>query len=91
MTKEEKLLLIQEAREFGCKSVTIEGVVYELGKALPTNEPINEEALGEAVKNMSVLDEYSQDEILYYSSPYFEELQEQKELKAKQLQERNDG
>lgn len=91
MTKEERMALIQEAKESGCSSITIEGVVYTLASVqfdeVIRREPMSEEEIQNAVKKMSVLDEYSEEEILYYSTPYFEQLQAQKELRAKQLKE----
>jgi hypothetical protein len=44
---------------------------------------MNEKELEEAFKNLSIFDELSEDEILYYATPYFDELMAQKEERRK--------
>jgi hypothetical protein len=53
-------------------------------------QPIPEKLAEELVKPMSVLDEMSSEEILYYATPYYDELQAQKEAHAQKLAEEQD-
>ena len=89
MTKEKRLELIQEAKDLGLKSITIDGIVYEFGvtkQVLPPTE-LTEEQVKALVNPMSVLDDYSEDEITYYATPYFDEIQEQKKIREQQLKD----
>ncbi len=76
MTKAE---LIAEARELGCKSITLDGIVYEIGPApKEIQEPLTDEQAKELVKNISVFDEMTEEEVLFYATPYFDTIQENK-------------
>lgn len=91
MTSEERIKLLLEARDLGMKSVTVEGVTYEFGEpkkqVVEAITDLTEEQVKALVNPMSVLDDYSDDEVLYYSTPYFDELQERKNLREQQLKD----
>lgn len=92
MTKEERLELIKEAKELGLKAIEIEGVRFELGEAKPVNNaiPLTEEQAKAMFTDSMVLDEMSDDEILYYSTPYYDQLQHEKKLKEEQKKLKED-
>lgn len=76
---------IEEARCLGIKAITIDGVTYELGPKPINHSPIPDMEAAELLKPMSPFDDLSEDEILYYSTPYFEQLQAQKKEHEEQL------
>lgn len=92
MTKEERLELIKEAKELGLKAVEIEGVRFELGESKPVTNavPLTEEQAKAMFTDSMVLDEMSDDEILYYSTPWFDVLQHEKKLKEEQKKLKED-
>jgi hypothetical protein len=89
MTPKRKAKLIAEARELGISEMVIEGVTYKLGHT-PKPVEMTEADLKNAVKFQSPLDDLSDDEVLYYHSSYFDELQEQKQLRKEQIKNKED-
>lgn len=87
MTKRERVKLIQEAQELGLKSITIEDITYELGIVPKKNTIVPDLDAKDIVNPISFLDELSEDEVLYWSSPYYDDLQEQKLKRAQQLKD----
>lgn len=87
MKKEKRLELIKEAKELGLKSIKIDGVEYELGEYRPKLEPqpLTEEQAKAMFADTKILDEMSDDDILYYSTPYWDQLQHEKKTKEEQL------
>ena len=84
MTKEQRLELINEAKEIGLKSITIDDVVYEFGESKPAEVeivPIDPELFARKIAEETFTDE----EILYYASPYYDELQEKKKKHEEHL------
>lgn len=92
MTKKKRLELIQEAKELGLKSIELNGVKYEIGQHAPAIEQktISEEESKALLKALTStpLDEVTEDEVLYYATPYYDQLQEQKKLKQQQDQDK---
>ena len=86
-TKQEIKEIILEARELGLEFVEIDGVKYGLGKMqIAAKTFVEEMKAEEIVKPLSVLDEYSEEEIKYWATSYFDELQAKKEARSKQKQ-----
>lgn len=85
MTKTKRTALIKEARELGLKSIEIDGVTYNFddpkSKTVPTLEA------KDIVNPMSALDDLSEDEILYYATPYYDEMQHNKKIREQQLKD----
>lgn len=77
MTKQERIELIEEAKILGMKSVTIDGVTYEFKEEpiLIESTPATDDEIN---KMMNFGPEYSDEEILFYATPYFDQLQEEK-------------
>lgn len=75
-----KKLLIEEARELGCKSITFDGITYEIGKVQAVQEP-------QEVKFEDLVPKEDPDEILYWATPWYDHIQEEKKLKEQQLKE----
>lgn len=53
----------------------------------PTQSMVPELKAEEIVKPMSIFDEISPEELLFYATPYYDELQRKKEQHAQQLKE----
>lgn len=58
-------------------------LISNMGETEPTTSQLNPEDI---VKPLSVLDELSEEEIGYWSTPYFDELQAKKELRRQELE-----
>jgi hypothetical protein len=69
---------IAEARLLGCTAVTVEGVTYQIGSEPQVEKNVPELKAEEIVNPLSVLDEMDEDEITYWATPYYEELQAKK-------------
>lgn len=78
---------IEFARAQGCKSIEIDGVKYEIGPAPLSHAPVPELKAEEIVKPLSALDDLTEEEILYYATPYYDELQRRKEAHKQKLAE----
>lgn len=91
MTKEERFNIINEAYEFGLTSVTIDGVKYEWQAKKRPNSEVPDLEASELIKEMSPFDGLSEEDILYWSSPHYDTIQAEKELKAKHAKEQLDG
>ncbi len=79
---------IEEARSLGVTEVTVNGITYKLGSAPTSHEPVPDQEAKDIVQPMSVLDQYSDEEILFYSTNYFDELQAKKKQHEEHLKER---
>ncbi len=70
---------------------SVTGLPPQEQKQTPTETPAQQDLKPEdIVKPLSALDEYSEDEILYWSTPYFDELQAKKALRAQQIKDKED-
>lgn len=79
---ETKMALLKQAKEMGLTSVKIGDVEFQLGqakeaKAAPDAQELKAEQL---VNPPNILDQLSDEELLYYATSYFNELQEKKRL-----------
>ena len=88
-TKDELKEIIDNAREFGMAQVEVDGVKYHINPitSTPFCHPVPELKPEDIIKPLSVLDDMDEDEILYWSSPFYDEIQTNKEL---QLQARKE-
>lgn len=93
-TSEEIAMIIDNAKRIGVHTVTIDDVVYDLHRNIEPKLPVNPSQLptGEVTpedifKNASPFDEPSDDEVLYWSSPYMDILEAQKLERAQQLKD----
>ncbi len=82
--------IISEAKLMGMTAVTIDGVRYEWSAA-KTSGPVPDTDMADLIKEMSPFDGLSEEDILYWSSPYYDTIQAEKELKAKHAKEQIDG
>lgn len=90
-TDEEIKAIIERAKQIGCASVEIDGVTYNLYQGdVVTNSStkiVPDMEAKELVVPLSPFDEMSEDEILYWSTPFYDELKHQKELRAQQIKD----
>lgn len=92
LTGIEILQVMEKAKELGLKHVKMDGFEAsfdDLKQEVPTHivqnpEPVTDES---SFKHGSILDEITEDEVKYWSTPYYDEIQAQKELHKKQLEE----
>lgn len=91
MTKQERLEIINDAKEMGLTSVTIDGVKYEWSVTSRAYGPVLDTDASDLIKEMSPFDGLSEEDILYWSSPYYDQIQADKDLKAKHAKEQIDG
>lgn len=94
LTAAEILQVLEKAKELGLQHIEVEGFEASFGQpsaSAPSPQPTVNPQLGavqpvperdaeDIVKPMSVFDEMTDEEILYYSTPYYDELQAKKEL-----------
>ena len=78
-SKEELLQIFETAKELGMTKITIDGAEYQLDIIAKPTGPVPEMSAEEIVNPLSVLDEMDEDEIKYWSSPYYDELMANKE------------
>ncbi len=70
---------------------SVTGLPPQEQKTVPVETPAQQDLKAEEiVKPLSALDEYSEDEILYWSTPYFDELQAKKAMRAQQIKDKED-
>lgn len=88
MTKETRLELIQEAKELGLRAITIEGVTYEIRASGDMNvEPLIVPDLEASalLSPESVFDSLTDEEILFWSTPEYDAIQEKKQQHQEHL------
>lgn len=80
-TKEQIKEMIEFAREQKLESIEIDGIKYTLGSNIgfPRSAIVPEMKPEEMVRPLSVLDEMSEEEIQYWATPWYDQLQAQKE------------
>lgn len=82
MSREELKQLLEQAKELGVESVEIEGIKYTLRRdPVMRQDYVPEVAPEEILKPLSAFDELSEEEVLYYATPYYDELQARKQEK----------
>jgi hypothetical protein len=90
LTAQEIMAVMEKAKELGTQSLEVEGVKisFEKGFRPKADLPMTTEVpLNEVFKGSSVWDEMSDEELLYYATPYYDELQEKKKAHAQKLEE----
>ena len=96
LTTLEIIQVMTQAKELGFTNLKIDGLELNSTSKQPVAEPVKatepppaDLKPEEIVSPLSVLDELTDEEILYWSTPYYQELQEKKEAmkQAKALQE----
>lgn len=85
MDAEEIKKLIALARESGCAEIIIEGVKYVLGHPIlgGPKEPVLDAKSEDLIKPLSSFEEIDEEEVLYWSSPYYDQYMADKEKKSK--------
>lgn len=91
-TPEEIAMILDNAKRIGCHSVTIDNVVYQLHEHMEIEQKINPSIPDEVkpediMAKLSAFDMPSDEEILYFATPYYDQLQAEKELRAQQLKD----
>jgi hypothetical protein len=94
MTPKQTIALIKEAKALGLKSIKIGEVEvnFEGEKEVHPRTEVPELKPEDIVKPMSVMDELSTEEQLFYATPYYDELQLKKKLHQEAIKSGvNDG
>jgi hypothetical protein len=84
---------IAEAREAGVTAITIDGVTYNIGLVAETKvaTAVPELKPEQIVAPLSILDDLTEEEILFWSTPHYDEIQEQKAAQAAKAKEELNG
>lgn len=84
MTEDLEILkTLVKAKELGVSMDDVEAFKAKQKVSVP------ETKAEDIVTPMSILDEFSEEEILFYATPYFDELQNKKEAQKQKLAEEN--
>lgn len=74
------------ARDHGLTSIEVDGVKFNVpGESVKVLDFVPDMKPEEIIKPMNTLDEMSDEEILYYATPYYDELQTKKKYREEQL------
>ena len=86
MSPDDIIKIMREAKELGITSLKVDGL--EIGGIQPKkqDEP-SQEKIEEIIKQFSILDSIPDEEILYWSTPYGQELEQKRLAREKQLKE----
>ena len=89
-SREELKEILEQAKEFHVKQVEVDGVKYTLDSQIgfPKLQAVADLKADEIVSPLPAFEEYTDEEILYWSTDYFDELQAKK--KAMQEQKNSD-
>lgn len=86
MTAEDLIKVMEKAKELGFTEIKVDGVDLKIGPQI-TKSHLPDLTAEELVKPPSVLDDLSDEEILYFATPYFDELQAKKAKHQEALKE----
>lgn len=88
MIDKEKLReALEFARENGLLSIEIDGIKMEV-PPIKAEEPVQENDIAQP---KTPYDDMDDDEILFWSTPYYEELQDKREQHAQKLKDEQNG
>lgn len=87
LTAEEIMKLMNHAKELGVTTVKVDGFEAHLVPKLPPTEPMTEIDDKDLVVPPSPFDDLSDEELLYFATPYFDELQAKKQAQAEKIKE----
>lgn len=88
-TKKQIRDIIEEAKEIGAAYVVIDGVQYVFSDNAKSKHVPDTKA-EDLIKQLSTFEEPSDEEVLYWSSPYYDELESKKKHKAQLEKEQGD-
>ncbi len=93
MTKKKRLELINEAKEMGATSITLDGIRYEwpLETVKTVKAEVQEVKADELIKPISVFDQMTDEEILFWAVPHYDTIQEQKKLQQEAAEGKING
>lgn len=92
MNEEKLKAALAFAKEHGLKSIEVDGIKMELGEPRPDpNAEIPDLKAEELVAALSPFDEMTDEEVLFWSTPHYDELQSAKALKAEHAKEVRNG
>lgn len=86
MINEEKIReAIAFAQKMNLRSIEVDGIKFDVPSPVAeTIEGLDDEELAKA---LDIFDDMSDDEILYWATPYYDELQAEKELKKQAIEQ----
>jgi hypothetical protein len=84
LTADEIIKIIKESKQMGFNHVRVEGVELISGpeKEVVDHGPVPDMKAEDIINPLSVFEEPDEKEVLYWSSPYYDELMSQKAAKA---------
>lgn len=92
LNKDEILELLSKAKDLGVAQVEVEGLKVSFGSTpietiKKVSAPVPESKPEELIKPLSQMEEPTDDEVLYWSTPYYDQLQTEKEQRQKAIRE----
>ncbi len=98
LTAQDIIAVMTKAKELGVNELKVEGLELRVNaqspvvveKISPLKEIPNDLKIEDILAPSSPFDNMSDEELLYYATPYFDELQAKKELMAKQRKDDED-
>lgn len=87
LTATEIVFLMKQAKELGLTTIKVDGFEAQLAMPIKQPEVMSDIDDKDLVVPPSPFDELTDEELLYYATPYFDELQAKKEAHAEKLKE----
>lgn len=78
MNQKELINIINLSREIGLNKVEYEGITFHIPPKIEEKKEYVERSAEEIIKPLSEMEDFSEEDILYYSVPFYEELQDKK-------------
>lgn len=88
MDKEKLRLAVEFAKEQGLTSIEVDGIKIDLLQTIPKPQEYPDIDIHKLISDIS--QEYSDEEILYLATPYYDELQEKKKQHQESLKVHED-
>lgn len=72
LSGDEILKIMEKAKDLGFNSIKVEGLELQSNEKVKTPQP---EVSDDIIKKLSTLEDMTDDEILYWSTPHYDELE----------------
>ena len=90
LNAEEIIKILEKAKELGISTIKVDGLEAHSDTERPQEKSMTEIDDKDLMALVSPLDDFTEEEMLYYATPYFDELQEKKEAMKKQKKEEDE-
>jgi hypothetical protein len=92
LSADEMIKVMEKAKELGVNELKVEGMSLSFAEAMrsagfKSSEPVPELKAEEIVKPLSAFDDLTEEEIMYYATPRYDEIQAEKAAHQEKLKE----